>query len=444
MSNPPTISGTGSAAATAVAASPASAPTPPKQVIPTPALLLAMLQAGARVSDLIFSPSSLPHVELSGQLVPVKIPGLTALTAEDTHRIASELIGGNQQAMAALQQQGSCDISYSLPGACRFRVNIFMQRGSHAIVMRVIPKTAPTFADLNLPPQLLEIANLKNGVVLVTGPTGSGKSSTMAAILDQINETKAYHILTIEDPVEFVHRHKKSIVHQRELHSDTPTFALALRAALRQAPKVILVGEMRDKETIEIALEAAETGHLVLSTLHTIDASKTVERIVGAFPLGDQQVIRTRLAKSFRFIVSQRLLPQKTGGRVAIIEILTSTLRTREYLERGEQEGKTLLDAMKDGDQEGMQDFDGNIEKLIRAGVVDFETGLAFATNPGNLRLSISDIADETQRDAAEKADEKTAQIAAAAAKPPAKAPPGATQKPPEKPSDREAELVIE
>ena len=440
MSNPPTFPGASSAAAAAVATAPASS----KQVIPTPALLLAMLQVGARVSDLIFSPASLPHVEVSGQLVPVKIPGLAALTAEDTHRIAMELIGSNQQAMAALQQQGSCDISYSLPGQCRFRVNIFMQRGSHAIVMRVIPKTAPTFADLKLPKQLLEIANLKNGVVLVTGPTGSGKSSTMAAILDQINETKAYHILTIEDPVEFVHRHKKSIVHQRELHSDTPTFALALRAALRQAPKVILVGEMRDKETIEIALEAAETGHLVLSTLHTIDASKTVERIVGAFPLGDQQVIRTRLAKSFRFIVSQRLVPQKAGGRVAILEILTSTLRTREYLERGEQEGKTLLDAMKDGDQEGMQDFDGNIEKLIRAGVIDFETGLAFATNPGNLRLSISDIADETQRDAAEKADAKTAQSAAATLEPVVKAPPTAAQKPPQKSADHEAELVIE
>lgn len=440
MSNPPTSSGANSAAGAAVATAPAA----PKQVIPTPALLLAMLQVGARVSDLIFSPASLPHVEVSGQLVPVKIAGLTALTAEDTHRIAKELIGSNQQAMAALQQQGSCDISYSLPGHCRFRVNIFMQRGSHAIVMRVIPKNAPTFADLNLPKQLLEIASLKNGVVLVTGPTGSGKSSTMAAILDQINETKAYHILTIEDPVEFVHRHKKSIIHQRELHSDTPTFALALRAALRQAPKVILVGEMRDKETIEIALEAAETGHLVLSTLHTIDASKTVERIVGAFPLGDQQVIRTRLAKSFRFIVSQRLVPQKAGGRVAIIEILTSTLRTREYLERGEQEGKTLLDAMKDGDQEGMQDFDGNIEKLIREGVVDFETGLAFATNPGNLRLNISDIADETQREAAEKADQKTTQSIAAAPKPAVKAPPIEAQKPPQKPSDRETELVIE
>ena len=206
--------------------------------------------------------------------------------------------------------------------------------------------------------------------MLVTGPTGSGKSSTLAAILDRINETKAYHILTIEDPVEFMHRHKRSIVHQRELHSDTPSFALALRAALRQAPKVILVGEMRDKETIEIALEAAETGHLVLSTLHTTDASKTVERIIGVFPLTEQHTIRNRFAKSFRYIVSQRLLPRKGGtGRVAAIEILKSTLRTREYLDKGEVEGKSLLDAMRDGDTEGMQHFDGEIEKLIRAGL---------------------------------------------------------------------------
>jgi twitching motility protein PilT len=443
LSNPPIFPASNTAAAAAAATAVATAPAPPKQIIPTPALLLAMLNVGTRVSDLIFSPGTLPHVEVSGKLVPVKVSALQALTPEDTHRIAGELIGGNQQAMGALQQQGSCDISYSLPGHCRFRVNIFMQRGSHAIVMRVIPKSAPTFAELKLPPQLMEIANLKNGIVLVTGPTGSGKSSTMAAILDQINETKSYHILTIEDPVEFVHRHKKSIVHQRELHSDTPTFALALRAALRQAPKVILVGEMRDKETIEIALEAAETGHLVLSTLHTIDASKTVERIVGAFPLGDQQIIRTRLAKSFRYIVSQRLVPQKAGGRVAIIEILTSTLRTREYLERGEQEGKTLLDAMRDGDQEGMQHFDGNIEKLIRAGVVDLETGLAFATNPSNLRLNLADVADETVRAAAEKAEEKTSQ-SAPAPKPAVKAPTSPSQKPPQKPSDREPELMIE
>jgi twitching motility protein PilT len=273
-----------------------------------------MLRVSNRVSDLILSPGSLPHVEVSGQLVPLKIPALQALAPEDTRRISVELIGNNKQATTALQEQGACDISYSLPGQCRFRVNIFMQRGSHAIVMRVVPKSIPSFADLKLPAQLAEIASLRNGIVLVTGPTGSGKSSTMAAILDRINETQAYHIITIEDPVEFLHGHKRSIIHQRELHSDTPSFALALRAALRQAPKVILVGEMRDKETMEIALEAAETGHLVLSTLHTIDASKTVERIVGVFPLAEQHIIRSRLAKSFRYIVSQRLIPRKDGG----------------------------------------------------------------------------------------------------------------------------------
>ncbi len=352
-----------------------------------------MLRVSKRVSDLILSPGSLPHVEVSGQLVPVKIPALQALAPEDTRRISLELIGSNKQATTALAEQGACDISYSLPGQCRFRVNIFVQRGSHAIVMRVIPKGIPSFEDLSLSPQLGEIAGLRNGIVLVTGPTGSGKSSTMAAILDRINETQAYHIITIEDPIEFLHCHKRSIIHQRELHSDTPSFALALRAALRQAPKVILVGEMRDRETIEIALEAAETGHLVLSTLHTIDASKTVERIVGVFSLAEEHIIRARLAKSFRYIVSQRLIPRKDGaGRIAGIEILKSTLRTREYLEKGEQEGKTLLEAMRDGDTEGMQHFDGEIEKLIRTGTIDLETGLAYATNPGNLALELADL----------------------------------------------------
>jgi twitching motility protein PilT len=208
-----------------------------------------------------------------------------------------------------------------------------------------------------------------------------------------MNTEKAIHILTIEDPIEFLHKHKKATIHQRELHSDTPTFSLALRAALRQAPKVILVGEMRDRETMEIALEASETGHLVLSTLHTIDAAKTVERIVGAFPMSDQQGIRNRLSKAFRYMVSQRLLPRKDGkGRIAAIEILTSNMRTREYVEKGESEGKSLLDAMRDGDTEGMQHFDGEIEKLIRAGVISFETGLAFASNSGNLRLELADF----------------------------------------------------
>jgi twitching motility protein PilT len=378
-----------------------------------------MLRASTRVSDLIFSPGSLPHIEVSGELIPVKVTGLPPLGPDDTWRLAEELIGGNQQALTALREQGSCDISYSLPGECRFRVNVFVQRGSHAIVMRVIPKSIPTFAELRLPEQLADIANLKNGIVLITGPTGSGKSSTMAAVLDRINETKAYHIITIEDPVEFMHRHKRSIIHQRELHSDTPSFSLALRAALRQAPKVILVGEMRDKETIEIALEAAETGHLVLSTLHTIDASKTVERVVGVFPMAEQHVIRNRLAKSFRYIISQRLLPARDGKRrVAVLEILKATVRTREYLEKGEQEGKTLLDAMRDGDTEGMQHFDGGIEQLIRAGIIEMETGLAYATNPGNLRLLLSDIAGEL--------------------------PPELIQPAPTQSSDREPELVME
>ena len=338
-------------------------------VPPAPALLLAMLQVSTHVSDLIFSPGSHPHVEVSGQLVPLKMPGLPALSAEDTQRIARELIGDNKQALPMLQQQGSCDISYSLPGTARFRVNVFVQRGSHAIVMRVIPKTIPSFSELKLPRRIGPDCRPEKRNRAGHRADRFWKSSTLAAILDRINETKAYHILTIEDPVEFMHRHKRSIVHQRELHSDTPSFAMALRAALRQAPKVILVGEMRDKETIEIALEAAETGHLVLSTLHTMDASKTVERIIGVFPMSEQHTIRNRFAKSFRYIVSQRLLPRKGGaGRVAAIEILKSTLRTREYLDKGEVEGKSLLDAMRDGDTEGMQHFDGEIEKLIRAG----------------------------------------------------------------------------
>jgi twitching motility protein PilT len=344
---------------------------------------------------LIFSPGRPPQVESSGQLVEVVIPGVGRLTPEDTARVAADIIGNNKLAVEKLREQGSCDISYSLARLARFRVNIFTQRGSCAIVMRVIPTRVPTFASLNLPIQLKEIMAVRNGVVLVTGPTGSGKSSTLAAIVDLINEDRAYHIITIEDPIEFLHAHKKSTIHQREIHSDTPSFALALRAALRQAPKVILVGEMRDKETIEIALEAAETGHLVLSTLHTIDASKTVERIIGAFPLGDQQVIRTRLGKAFRYIVSQMLAPRKDGeGRVAVIEILKSTMRTREYVERGESEGKSLLDAMRDGSTEGMQDFDSEIERMVRDGTLGMETGLGYATNPGNLRLQLADYSE--------------------------------------------------
>jgi twitching motility protein PilT len=375
------------------AAQPAPQAASTQRTIHTAQLITAMLKSGTHVSDLIFSPGRAPQIEVSGQLVELKFKGLEKLLPDDTRLIAMDIIGKNEHPAKQLERDGSADLSYGLQGVGRFRVNIFRQRGTHAIVMRVIPEGIPTFEQLNLPQQLQEIVELRTGIVLVTGPTGSGKSSTLAAILDKMNAEKAYHILTIEDPIEFLHRHKKATIHQRELHTDTPTFALSLRAALRQAPKVILVGEMRDRETIEIALEAAETGHLVMSTLHTIDASKTVERIIGVFPLADQQAIRTRLSKAFRYIVSQRLIPRKDGqGRVAAVEILKATMRTRDYVEKGEGEGKTLLDAMRDGDTDGMQHFDGIIEKYIREGLVDFETGMGFATNAGNLRLELADL----------------------------------------------------
>lgn len=381
-----------------------SSASPVQRKFDTPQLIAAMLKARGHVSDLIFSPGRAPQIELSGQLVELKFKGLEHLTPQDTQLLARDLLNNNEHATGKLERDGSADLSYGLAGVGRFRVNIFRQLGSIAIVMRVIPDAIPGFEELHLPPQLKEIVQLKNGIVLVTGPTGSGKSSTLAAVIDMMNEEKAYHILTIEDPIEFLHKHKKATIHQRELHSDTPTFALALRGALRQAPKVILVGEMRDRETIEIALEAAETGHLVMSTLHTIDASKTIERIVGAFSLSDQSAIRNRFSKAFRCIVSQRLLPRKDGkGRIAAIEILKSTMRTRDYVEKGEAEGKSLLDAMRDGGTEGMQYFDGEIGKLIRTGVVDFETGLTFSSNAGNLRLELADFTEGPAKSAASK-----------------------------------------
>jgi twitching motility protein PilT len=369
------------------------------QVSRTVKLITAMMKTKPDTSDLVFSPGKLPQVEVDGQLVELAFNGLNRFTPEDTMAIARDLLGNSQHHIRQLEQNGSTDLSHGISGIGRFRVNIFRQRGTCAIVMRAIPKSIPNFSDLGLPPVVQEIVHLRNGLVLMTGPTGSGKSSTLAAIVGKMNEERAIHILTIEDPIEFAHRHNKATIHQRELHMDTPTFALALRAALRQAPKVILVGEMRDRETIEVALEASETGHLVMSTLHTIDASKTVERIIGVFPLAEQQGMRTRLAKAFRFIVSQRLLPRKeVRGRIAALEILRSTLRTREYVEKGESEGKTLLDAMQDGTQDGMQHFDGEIERMIREGLVDYETGLSFATNAGNLRLQLADYAEEAQK----------------------------------------------
>ena len=353
----------------------------------------SMLAVSDNISDLIFSPGRPPQVELIGKLAAVNVPGMDMLTPAHTAGIAKALIGNNKTAEESLDKYGSADLSFSLTGMSRFRVNIFKQRGTHAIVMRVVPNEIPSFEQLGIPAVLKEVAEMKNGIVLLTGPTGSGKSSTLAAIIDLINETKNYHIVTIEDPVEFLHRHKNSTVHQRELHSDTSSFAYALRAALRQAPKVILVGEIRDLETCEVALEASETGHLVLSTLHTTDAVKTVERLIGMFPKSQEHIIRMRLAGAFRFIVSQRLIPRADGrGRVAAIEILRSTARTRDYVEKGEREGKSLYDAMRDGNLEGMQVFDCELERMIRSNIITIAEGLAYSTNRQNLLLQLSDL----------------------------------------------------
>ena len=356
----------------------------------THALLAAMLRASEKVSDLIFSPGRPPQVEVYGQLMVVQGPGLRVLSADDTRRIASDLIGDNKQAINMLREQGSCDISFGLPGLARFRVNVFIQRGSCAVVMRVIPTAIPEFSALGLPPQLGEIAGLRDGIVLVTGARGSGKSSTLAALLDRINEKQNCHIITIEDPIEFLHNHKQSTIHQRELHSDTPNFAMAMRAALRQAPKVILVGELRDRETMEMVLEAAETGHLVLSSLNAPNAVKTLERIVSAFPPVKQSSLRSRLAKTLRYVISQQLIPRKSGGRVAVLEVFKNTSRTAHYLDCEDPAGANLLDAIKSGTSEGMGTFDQEIEKLVRSGIVDPEVALSYATDPQQLQRALS------------------------------------------------------
>ena len=355
------------------------------------AILEAMLKMSDRVSDLNFSVGRQPQVEIDGALTPVNFPGLPRLTPYQTEMIALHMLRRDRELTRTLMTNGSVDLSYSIPQKTRFRVNIFAQRGTYAIVLRVIPEGIPSLESLKLPAELFNIPKLKNGIVLVTGPTGSGKSTTLAAIINQINQEYAYHILTIEDPVEYMHRHIKSTVNQREVGSDTKNFALALRAALRQAPKVILIGEMRDVETIEIAMEAAETGHIVLSTLHTIDAATTVDRIVGVFPQDQEPQVRTRFAQSFRYVISQRLLPKGGGGRVAVLEILKSTMRTRDYVLKGETEGRSLTDAMHDGSVDGMQTFDDELEKLWNNGVITKEIALAYATNPTNLALRLTD-----------------------------------------------------
>jgi len=341
----------------------------------TDELLAAILRANPRVSDLIFSPGKNFQLQINGEFVSVEMPGMALLSADDTRRVAADLIGSNKATISMLREQGYCDVSYALPGVARFRVNIFIQRGSCAVVMRVIPTAVPDFKSLGLPEQLRDIAQLHDGLVLITGPRGSGKSSTLAALLDYINETEICHIITIEDPIEFLHNHKRSTMHQRELHSDTPTVLQALRAALRQAPNVIAVGELKDAETMELALEAAETGHLVLSTMNTISAQQAVERFVSALPAGEQRPARHRLARMLRYVISQRLLPRKQDEqRVAVFEVWNSGSESLDRLLRNE--------AHLNPEQNNESSIDSQIEDLVRVGMVSPEIAVTHAMDP--------------------------------------------------------------
>ena len=352
-------------------------------------ILTTMLDVAPGISDLNLSVGRKPQVEIDGKLQSVDFAGMARLLPYHTEVIAMRLLQGKRDVADKLVRTGSTDLSYSIPGRARFRVNVFSQRSTYCIVLRVIPTKIPTVEQLGIPPQINDVSLERNGIVLVTGPTGSGKSTTLAAIVNKMNREFHFHIITIEDPVEYLHPHINSTINQREVGTDTQTFALALRAALRQAPKVILVGEMRDRETISIALEASETGHLVLSTLHTIDAAKTIDRIVGVFPKNEERQIRTRFSQSFRWVISQRLVPKGGGGRIAVCEILRTTARTREYVQEGEREGKSLVDAMNDGILDGMQSFDYELERLINSNIIERSVGLSYATNQTNLQLRL-------------------------------------------------------
>jgi len=356
-------------------------------------ILTTMLKAHKGVSDINLTVGKPPQVEASGQLGPVEFdPPIPQLTPFQTETLALMLVKGDWRLTETLLREGSCDLSYALEGVARFRVNIFSQRGYYSIVLRKLETQIPTVEDLKLPPVFYKMAEEKNGLILVTGATGSGKSTSLAALLNVINSKKSVHIITLEDPVEFVHTHKQATFNQRELGMDFDRFASGLRAALRQAPKVILVGEMRDRETVEIGLGAAETGHLVVSTLHTIDAGQTINRIVGMFDQEEEKQIRIRLAETVRWIVCQRLLPKAGGGRVAALEIMGSNLRIKEIILNGESEGKTFQDIINDGKAFGMQTFDSNIVTLYSQEAVSEETALAYASHRSVVSRGIDSI----------------------------------------------------
>src|SRR5947199_1921381 len=332
-------------------------------------ILTAMLDSQPEVSDLLFTVDKPLQVESFGQLRPVTCdPPIAKLTPFQTEMVALNLMGDNQWHIGDLLKHGSCDTAYTLADKARFRINIFSQRNNCSIVLRKLNTVIPTLQWLNFPDIIREIPKEKTGLVLVTGATGSGKSTTLAAVLNEINHTKAVHVITLEDPVEFVHPQDKATFNQRELGTDFDTFASGLRAALRQAPKVILVGEMRDRETVKIALSAAETGHLVLSTLHTIDAGQTINRILGMFETEEQEQIRARMADTLRWVLSQRLVPKMGGGRHALLEIMGSNLRTQETIRMGECEGKTFYEIIEASQSFGWRTFDTSALEAYDAG----------------------------------------------------------------------------
>ncbi len=356
-------------------------------------ILGTMLDAYKNVSDLNITADKPLQVESSGELVSVAIdPPVDRLTPFQTETIALNIINRNRRLTEDLLRTGSCDCSYSLGQKARFRVNIFTQRGHYSIILRRLSTDIPSVDQLNLPPVFHTISKEKTGLVLVTGATGSGKSTTLAALLNELNETKSIHIVTLEDPVEFVHPQKKATFNQREMGNDFSTFAAGLRAALRQAPKVVLVGEMRDRETVEIGMSAAETGHLVMSTLHTINAGQTINRIVGMFDQAEEKQIRIRLAETVRWIVSQRLLPKIGGGRVAALEIMGNNLRVKDAIEHGESDGKTFYEIIEAAGSFGWRNFDMTMLELFEQGLITEETALLYCTNKGVVTRGLDKI----------------------------------------------------
>ncbi|MGD0813337.1 MAG: PilT/PilU family type 4a pilus ATPase [Verrucomicrobiota bacterium] len=345
------------------------------------------------VSDLNFTVDRPLQVEQDGELIPVEMnPPLDHLTPYQTEMIALNLINGNPRLTEDLIRTGSCDASYSVADMLRFRVNVFTQRSKFSIVMRKLNTEIPTLAGLKLPTLFREVAKEQTGLVLVTGATGSGKTTTLAAILHEINNTKSVHIITLEDPVEFIHQHKKSTFNQREMGSDFSTFSAGLRAALRQAPKVVLVGEMRDRETVEIGLGAAETGHLVLSTLHTIDAGQTINRVLGMFETEEQEQVRTRLADTLRWIISQRLAPRIGGGRFALIEVMGANLRTKDSIIHGESEGKSFYDIIESNHSFGWRNFDQACLEAYEQNIITEESALNYSSKRGFVSRGIDAI----------------------------------------------------